>query len=71
MRLAGGAGVVEPEPVGHEDEERAAVYEREFLAEEACVGLWLAPELGDRAEVAARGDHGDADLITAARRGSE
>jgi hypothetical protein len=62
----GEAGSENPEAVGHDDEERAAVYEGELLVEELCVALWLAPELGYRAEVAARGDQGDADLVAAA-----
>lgn len=52
--------LIEPERVGHHDEQRPVVDEGEFLAEERGVALWLAPECCDGAEVGRRGDQRDA-----------
>ena len=49
-------GAVESETVGHHHEQRAVVEERELLAEELGVGLRLAPERRDRAEIRLGGD---------------
>jgi hypothetical protein len=52
--------------VGHDHKQRSVIYERKLLAEESGVVLRLAPELGDRAQICGRGDHRDADLVSAA-----
>ena len=56
----GSVELVEPEGVGHDDEQRPVVDEPELLAEELGVALWRSPQCRDRAEVGRRGDQRDA-----------